>query len=483
MVRTDLLMPIKRIPERRGLLLVLLSLSVGLILACFINLSPKAGVVVLLSGTAFVFVILIRKTDNIIFGWFFLTSFFYFLTWNFFPIPPHYYRLLGTAVFWGLLLCAVAAWAIDNVLRGRSFFPLSAVPLTLVCTVVLFLLWSALNVASSVDSYHSFKQWSHILIALAVTYMFLDLFSRNQQNMARIFKVVSLLVMVMSFIMIAIAVQGLVTGTRIYKAITLWFYNPNTIGDFFLTFMPIMLTSGFYFKPLRGMRSVLLAIVLLALFFTFARTSWLGALCAIAFLLWKCGKYKASLVAAFLGLFVLGGMTVPLWREPVYDFLAGPRYTGRQVLWRAAWSVALDYPVLGTGLGTCQEFMNKYIEVQFLRDQNTHNLLLRNAADMGFFAAVLTLAVYALFFCYSWNIEKNLNSHGLRMAVRGAMASYVAMFVHDLFQNGTFLTHFTAGEAHIIWPYVLLAIPFAARRLENTHGNGGLEYTPRTSRL
>jgi O-antigen ligase len=159
-------------------------------------------------------------------------------------------------------------------------------------------------------------------------------------------------------------------------------------------------------------------------------------------------------------------MTVPLWREPLYDFLAGPRYTGRQALWRAAWNVACDYPLLGTGLGNCQEFMNQYIDTTWLQNQNTHNLYLRNAADMGFLAAILTLVFNVMFFYYSWSIEKNLKSNYLRLAVRGTMATYLVMFVHNMFQNGTFLTYFTAGEAHIMFPYILLALPFAAKKLD-----------------
>jgi O-antigen ligase len=242
--------------------------------------------------------------------------------------------------------------------------------------------------------------------------------------------------------------------------------NPNNIGDFLFIFTPILITSGFYFRPVKGLRFVFLAVVLLALFFTFARTSWLAALVSISFLLWKSGRYKCALAASFVALLVLAGMTVPLWREPLYDFVAGPRYTGRQELWRAAWNVACDYPVLGTGPGNCQKFMNPYIDVQWLQNQNTHNTYLRNAAEMGFLGAVLLLTFYAIFFYYSWSIEKNLKSNYLRLAVRGTIATYLGMFVHDMFQNGSMLTCFSAAEAHIMFPYILLAFPFAAKKLD-----------------
>ena len=476
-MRTNLLVAIRELFKRRGFSAALFGVLLGLLLARFIQITPFAAMIVLCSGITFVLVVLLRKADLLIFGWFFLTSFFYLIIYRFFPyvLPPEYYRLLGTVMFWGLLVCVMAAWAIDNTVCGRSFRPLSELPLSLILVLALFVLWSGLTMISSVDVYHSAKQWSHILIGLGLSYMFYDFFSRDESNLRRMFTLISLLVMVMSLAVIAIALQGLASGSEIYKAISLWFWNPNVVGDFLFSFTPILITSGFYFKPLKGMRFVFLALVLLALFFSSARTSWLAGLCSIAFLFWMSGRHKWALVAGSVALLVLAGMTVPLWRQPLYDFVAGPRYTGRQELWRAAWNVACDYPVLGTGLGNCQEFMNEYIEVAWLRNQNTHNAYLRNAADMGFFSGAITLAFYAIFFHSSWAIERALRSNYLRLAVRGTMATYVGMFVHDMFQNGSMLTYFNAAEAHIMFPYILLALPFAAKILDERQGNYGAE--------
>jgi O-antigen ligase len=460
---------IREIFKRIGLASILGIVLIGLLLARFINVTPFAAIIVLSSGITLVFVVLLRKTDYLIFGWFFLTTFFYFIIYSLFPgvLPSlYYYQLLGTTIFWGLLFCVIAAWAIDNAISGRKFMPLADISLPLVATIVVFLLWSALTLVSSVDVFVSVKKWAHIVIALGASYMFYDFFARDENNIRKMLKVVSLLVIFVSFVVLYAAMSRLILGTTIYKTISMWFWNPNIVGHFLFTFTPILITSGFYFKPVKRLRFVFLAVVLLSLFFSFGRTSWLAALVSIAFLLWKSGRQKSALAAGFVGVLVLAGMTVPLWREPLYDFITGPRYTGRQELWRAAWNVACDYPVLGTGLGNCQEFMNQYIDVPWLRNQNTHNAYLRNAADMGFLSAVLLLAFYFVFFWSSTRIEKTLKSDFLKLAVRGTIATYLGMFVHDMFGNGSILTCFVAAESHVLFPYILMALPFAAKKLE-----------------
>ena len=463
-MKTNQLIEIREIFKRRGLASTLGGVLVGLLMARFIMVSSAAGVVVLSSAIALVFVVVLRKADYLMFGWLVLTSVIYFIMYRFFP--PSYYNLLGTVLFWGLLVGVIGAWAIDNALSGRKFMPIADIPLPLVATIFVFLLWSALTLISSVDVYVSVKKWAHIVIALGASYMFFDFFARDENNIRRILKVISLVVIVVASLVITAAVRGLMSGTPIYKTISMWFWNPNLVGHFLFTFTPILLTCGFDFRPVKGFRFFLLAPVLLALFFSFSRTSWLAVLVSIAFLLWKSGRQKSALTAGLVAALVLAGMTVPVWREPFYDLITGPRYTGRQELWRAAWKVASDYPVFGTGLGNCDKFLNEYIEIRWLWNQNTHNSYLRNAADMGFFAAVLLLVFYVVFFYYSLKIERNLESGYLRLAVRGAIATYLGMFVHDMFGNGSILTAFDAAECHVLFPYVLMAFPFAARKLD-----------------
>ena len=463
-MRANLLIAIRAISKRRGSVIVPASVLLGLVLARLIKISPAAAIVVLSSGIALVSVILLRKTDYLIFSWLVVTSLIYFIMYRFFP--PSYYNLLGTALFWGLIVCVIAAWAIDNALCGRKFMPLTDIPLPLLATILIFLLWAAISVVSSVDIFVSLKEWSHIFIGLGVSYMFYDFFARDENNIRKLLKVLSILVIVVSSVLITSAVHGLISGIPIYKKIRMWFWNPNIVGYFLFTFTPILITSGFDFRPVKKLKFVFVAVVLLALFFSSSRTSWLAALVSIAFLLWKSGRYKSALGAGFVAILVLAGMTVPLWREPFFDFITGPRYSGRQELWRAAWNVACDYPVLGTGPGQCDKFVNQYIETQWLLNVNTHNSYLRNAADMGFLSAVLLLVFHVIFLCSSWSIEKNLKSNYLRLAVRGTIATYLGLVVRDWFDNGSILTCFNAAESHVLFPYILMALPFAAKKLD-----------------
>ena len=84
---------VRDIFKRIGLASILGTVLIGLLLARFINVTPFAGIIVLSSGITLVFVVLLRKTDSLIFGWFFLTSFFYFIIYSLFPgvLPSLYY--------------------------------------------------------------------------------------------------------------------------------------------------------------------------------------------------------------------------------------------------------------------------------------------------------------------------------------------------------------------------------------------------------
>ena len=85
---------------------------------------------------------------------------------------------------------------------------------------------------------------------------------------------------------------------------------------------------------------------------------------------------------------------------------------------------------------------------------------------MGFFSLAILLAFYVIFFCSLDRIEKHLKSRYLRSVVVGTMATFLGLIVHGIFESGSFLTTFDAGEFHVLFPYILLALPFAAKRLE-----------------
>jgi O-antigen ligase len=430
-------------------------------------ISPAAAIIALSSGIVLALTIFLRKTDYLIYAWFFLTSLIWFIMGGL--LPSSYYQFIGRGVFWGLLLCIIVAWAIDNVLKGRRFLPFDNVPLKTI--ILIFVIWCTMTLFVSIDVLSSIKKLSHIVIAFTASYMFYDFFSRDKNNINKMLRIVSLVVIFVSFAVVALAIRSLISGAPIYKEISTWFLNPNVLGSFLFICSPLLITSGFDFRPIKRLRFIFVSFILLSLYLSFHRTSWLAILISIIYLLWK-GRAKLSLAAVSISIIFVAGLTFPLWGGGVYDYITGERYTGRNIIWQGAWDAARDHPVLGTGIGNSAKIIGNYIHEPYYAEHfhNAHNVYLQNAVDMGFTSVVITLVFYAIFLYSSERIEKNLKSRHLTLVVRGTTATFLGLLVHGMFESSNFLTSFDAGEFHVLFPYILMALPFACKRLEEKKG-------------
>ena len=464
LARNGRLMMVRGEGKHRGAVFIFVSVIVGLILARFMMISPAAGIIALSSGIVLAFTIFVRKTDYLIYAWFFLTGLIMLIMMR---LVPEYYPFIGRGIFWGLLGCIIVAWAIDNILRRNQFMPFDNVPLKAI--ILIFVLWCTITLFTSIDVFNSVKKLSHIVIALIASYVFYDLFSRDQYNIKRMLNVVSLIVICVSFIVIAVAIRSLISGVPLYKEIQLWFVNPNALGSFLFVCCPLLITSGFDFRPIKQLKFLFVSLMLLALFLSFHRTSWLALLVSMTYLLRK-GRTKVSLAAAIILVLFMVGLTFPLWGGDFYHYITGEQYSGRKELWQASWNTACDYPLLGTGLGNSIGIIDKYIDTPWLKLNETHSVYLQNAVEMGFMSVVLLLAFYVIFLYSSESIEKNMKTHYLRSAVRGTTATFLGLFVHGIFGNFGILISFDAGDFSVLMPYILISLPFACKRLEERKG-------------
>lgn len=465
-VRTDFLVAIREIPKRRGAVIIIGSVLVGLALSRFVMISPTAGVMAV-SAAAVGLTVLLRKTDYLILAWFVSTTFVWFILFRL--LPTHYHSFAGRGIFWGLLICIMGAWVIDKTLSKGQLLPFDNLPLK--ATIVCFLLWCVLSLFTSVNLLFSVKKLFAIVIALAVSYVFYDLFSWDANNIKKFFKAISLIVAIVSLFTIYAAVVAYISGEPIYKRLQLWFYNPNVLGTFLFVCTPLLITCGFDFRPVKKLKPFFLFLLLLALLFSSHRTSWLAASVSVLFLIWK-SRMKISVSAVIIVIIFLAGLLAPVIGGDVYDYIAGERYSGRNEIWQAAWNTACDYPIFGIGIGNAVGSFDKYIDTPWLKSQETHNVFLQNAVEMGFMSAVIWLVFYIMFIYFSEKIEKEIKSHYLKLAVRGTTATFLGMFVHGMFGNFGILVPFSAGEFHILLPYLLLALPFAAKRLEDRGAAG-----------
>ena len=460
-----LLPTIGELSRHRGAVGLLGSVLVGLVLAYFIGVSVHAAVLVLSGGIVLALVLFLRRIDFLIYGWFFFSGFVVFLTRH---LMPQYSQFLGTAVFWGLLVCIIGAWAVDNVLGGMKFIPFENLPIMV--TTLLFLLWGTISLTTSVDIDISIRRFSHIAIGVGASFMFYDFFSRDQRNIRKTLAIILVMTLIFTVSTVATAVYSLVSGTPIYKQLGLWLMGSNALGSLLCNSIPIMLTAGLSFVSRKSFKALFVVLMLLALFLSFARTAWVGTLAAVGFLLWKSRVKTPMWLTIVMGLIVIGWL-FPVERIDFYEYITGERYSGRQQIWRAAWTMACDHPFLGVGPGNAMYLIPEYLAnpeyAKFVgMSEDTHNLYLKNAAEMGFISPVIWLALFIVFVRSSLKIEKNLESEFLRLVCKGSTATFVAIGVHGLGENGYFMTSFVAAEYAALLPYIVFAMPFAAKKLD-----------------
>jgi O-antigen ligase len=332
----------------------------------------------------------------------------------------------------------------------------------------LFLLWGVLSLSVSTDITTSIKKLISIAIGLMTTYMFYDFLSRDRRSLENVLTMLFWIVTGIAITSMIAAMYAIARGIPIYKQIALWMWTPNSLGYFlFVTSIPLV---DSYIRPLqnRQLKFLWIGLVFLGLLISSSRAAWLAAAVSYAYILWP-GRLRAAIAVGIIGGLVFVGLGFPIFGEDTANFLLGQQYTGRREIWTAAWKTAWDYPILGTGLGTSWEMISRYIETPYLVGQDTHNVYLKNAVEMGFMSVVFQLSFYAAFIFAARKIERGLSDTALKGVTRGATATILGLMVHGIFENGFVLTAFGAAEFTVMWPYIVIAIPFASERLaENT---------------
>lgn len=122
----------------------------------------------------------------------------------------------------------------------------------------------------------------------------------------------------------------------------------------------------------------------------------------------------------------------------------------RSVLWRAAWGVWKDHPILGVGPGQFRKVYSDYSD-NLAPDEHleTHNIFLEALANTGVagLAAIIFLLASAIWYQFLLVRNRSLND-GMRLLSLGLLAALVAYVTHGmldffLWQNGVTFLFFT----------------------------------------
>ncbi len=182
---------------------------------------------------------------------------------------------------------------------------------------------------------------------------------------------------------------------------------PNSLAAFLLLLLPALGALAFR----RGAGAVArvfagwLALVLgFGLVLTISRGAWLGL--ALALVTWPLAAARGSwwrrlgLAVVVLGaVLTVGGLlyaAIPKVQERFAALVRDMGETTRPVMWRAAWKLFQEHPVLGTGAGSYNVLFEKYRPERFPGEpQWAHNDYLNTLSDYGGVGFVLFFGGWA----------------------------------------------------------------------------------------
>lgn len=238
------------------------------------------------------------------------------------------------------------------------------------------------------------------------------------------------------------------------------FGNPVFLSSFLVIIIPLAFTSFIFTKSSfeKFLYILVISDMILALFCTMARSSWLGLSASFIILAFS---FKEKILMSrkwFLGLFliVILFMFVPVrWQNETKPFgfyakdriasifsieKAGPAAYQRFLIWLSAWDIVKKNPVLGCGWGLFEMlfpfFQQRYLIhpqlTQRTHANNAHNVFLENLSQMG----IVGLGIFLwLIFCiikFGIHQVKNLKIDFQKTVAIGIFAGVVGMLVDNI---------------------------------------------------
>jgi putative inorganic carbon (HCO3(-)) transporter len=181
-------------------------------------------------------------------------------------------------------------------------------------------------------------------------------------------------------------------------------------------------------KSLFKLYLVILEVSLgVCLFLTFSRGAWLGLIASLFLMMILSRKFKPlilTLSVFFLVLFVLP----QLRQRTLYTFKYGDK-NPRFILWRGAWQVIKENPILGKGIGTFEKYSLRYLPKRF--SAHAHNWVLQLWAEAGIFSVLsFILFVGSILFRAVTIFRKNAD-----FLILGLISAVLVFLVHSLFDT------------------------------------------------
>ncbi|MDO8735225.1 MAG: O-antigen ligase family protein, partial [Elusimicrobiota bacterium] len=238
------------------------------------------------------------------------------------------------------------------------------------------------------------------------------------------------------------------------------FGNPVFISSFLVIMIPLSIVLFISSKSnySKFLYISLTVTMILALFATMARSSWLGLFASLVFLTLVFKKklfiYKKWFLGAILVLFLF--MFIPSkWPPEVKPFgsyvierttsifsleKSGSAAYQRFLIWLSAWDISKQNPVIGSGWGLFEMLFPFYQQrylihpnlTQRTHANNAHNVFLENLSQTG----IIGLGIFLwLIFCivkFGFHQIKNIKNDFQKTVAVGIFAGVIGMLVDNI---------------------------------------------------
>ena len=383
--------------------------------------------------------------------------------------------MISISLAQGFLAIGLAAWIALLVRRERRF----EVP-PFFWALAVYAGLSLLSSAFSVNPRMSFWDSRELLIILAVPIVLAAV--RRAVDLKIILSAVLLSAGVNAVYAVAYEIIKASPGERV-RAFMSHYMTQAGIAALFVSFALGILFGGLrrgtgpgfearIRKEIRTDRILWGAGLLLAsaaILLTYTRSAWIGvgAAVVITLALWKPKALAVLPVIAVLG-FLVAPQSIKDRALSIFTMRDTSNIARVQYL-RAGVKIIADYPLLGTGPDTVDMvFQNPKYELGYLAKHNVHlhSNIVQIAAERGPVTLLAWLAFVGLAFAGIWKIRvRNRDVAGggylRRKIAGGSLAALTAFFAAGFFE-------YNFGDSEItLLLFVLLAIPFAAQRIEN----------------
>jgi len=362
-------------------------------------------------------------------------------------IPEQYHHLISYG-FSFLLLIYWLFWHIQSktqlfeIDRGVSLFMFAVVLLSLVSSVFS---------EYYTQSFFATLRQAFFFIIVYILYDWL----RREIQIRKVFYALVFIGLVMS---VPVIMQFAQSGFSLFSSSLI---SPNRFAGFFtghgalalnLSYtLPVTLSMSLYSKnsTIRFFLFTSALIMSFALFLTFSRAAWVSVAISttILFLTTRRGKQFVIMLTILLIAIILSSEMIQEMLLILFRVESG--LSSRDVMWKAAWDIFKDHPIIGTGPWTFQEYVFNYTRVvpgSWISDVvsyskgSAHNFYLHSAAELGFGGFLMSTGIFILYFRKFRLTLKKLNQSNLNYLLYPCGAIVAGVIGRSFFQANGIIT-------------------------------------------